>query len=264
MPAKARAALQGRFRLVEWYQKGLLLLSEWTANVGTRFARMATASTESRSRIGVGLYTIVDSARISGANHETVRRWLSEKEGIVPRYFPKEEKMLTFRELMEIHFIHMFRREGVSFQAIRRTAKVASERFDTPYPFTVKRFDTDGRTIFATMISEATDREVIEDLQRGQFVFQSIVRPFFRKLEYGTESEDVLRYWPRLKSGRVLIDPARKFGKPIDAKSGIPTSVIYEAVNAGGGQSPAIVARWLGIPIAAVKAAVAFELSPAD
>ena len=56
-----------------------------------------------------------------------------------------------------------------------------------------------------------------------------------------------------------MLDPTRKFGKPIDAKSGITTSTLYEAVRAGAGQSPAKVAAWFGVPLAAVTAAVAFE-----
>lgn len=216
---------------------------------------MVTQSTH----LGVGLYSMADVARLTGAHPETVRRWSSEI-GVVPRHFPGE-KLLTFEELMEIHFIQMFRSEGVSFQAIRKASQAAAQRFNTAYPFTFKRFDTDGKTIFATLIKERPRNVLIEDLQRGQYVFESIVRPFFRKLEYRGDSERVACYWPRTKRGRVVLDPKRRFGKPIDAKTGISTSTIYEAVTAGGGQSPAVVARWLGIPLTAVKAAVAFEKS---
>jgi uncharacterized protein (DUF433 family) len=211
------------------------------------------------SHLGVGLYSIADAARLSGALPETIRRWLCERGGVVPHYFPKDEKLLTFIELMEIHFIQMFRSEGVSLQTIRRTAKVLRERLETPYPFTVQRFDTDGRTIFATMMKERPKGVLIEDLERQQYVFRQIVRPFFRKLDYDTTDKSVSRFWPRHKRGRVVLDPARKFGKPIDAETGISTAAIYDAVTAGRGQRPEVVARWLGIPTAAVSAAIAFE-----
>jgi len=215
------------------------------------------------THLGVGLYSIADAARLSGAHAETIRRWLSESNGVIPRHFAREEQLLTFAELMEIHFIQMFRSEGVSFQTIRKTAKVLSTRLDTPYPFTVRRFDTDGRTIFATLVKERPKGMVVEDLERQQYVFQQIVRPFFRKLDYDTTDDSISRFWPLHKQGRVVLDPARKFGKPIDAETGVSTAAIYEAVLAGDGQKPAVVARWLDIPLAAVNAAVAFEKSRA-
>jgi len=210
--------------------------------------------------LGVGLYTLSDAARITGARPNTIRHWMANKGGIVRRHFAAE-KLLTFEELMEVHFIQMFRKEGVSLQAIRKASQKAAILYGTDYPFAFKRFDTDGRTVFATLIQEKPDGVLVEDLERGQYVFSEIMRPFFRKLEYRVENEMVARFWPRTKRGRVVLDPERKFGKPIDANSGISTSAIHDAVTAGGGQKPSTVARWLNIPIAAVKAAIAFEES---
>lgn len=213
----------------------------------------------SRTHIGVGLYTLADVARYSGAKPAVVRRWLSESSGIVPRYFPRNERLLTFEELMEAHFIQMFRAEGVSFQTIRRASEAAAKRFNTKYPFSVRRFDTDGKAVFATLLKASKSKPLVEDLERGQYVFRSIMRPFFRKLDYRGGDGRIARFWPRTKQGRVVLDPNRCFGKPIDAETGVSTRAIYDAVIAGGGQSPAVVARWLGIPPAAVNAAVAFE-----
>jgi len=161
---------------------------------------------------------------------------------------------------MELHFIAMFRSEGVSLQTIRRASMAAAARFSTDYPFSVKRFDTDGRTVFATLIDEEKDRVVVEDLKKGQYVFDTVMKPFFHWLDFGGEVE-VTRFWPMEKKGRVVLDPQRKFGKPIDAGSGIPTRAIYNATLAGGGQEPKVVAKWLGIPLQAVQAAIAFESS---
>jgi uncharacterized protein (DUF433 family) len=212
------------------------------------------------SRVGVGLYSLGDAARLLNAPRAKVSRWASPRERLLPRYFDPAERIITFAELMELHFIRMFREEGVSLQAIRKASQTAAQLFGSVYPFSVKRFDTDGRTIFATLIDrQRSGSQLLEDLQKGQYVFRSIVRPFFHKLEY--KGFDVARFWPRGKRGRIVLDPARKFGKPIDAQAGVPTSVIYEAVRAGGGQTPAVVARWLGISVSAVNAAVAFERS---
>jgi uncharacterized protein (DUF433 family) len=161
---------------------------------------------------------------------------------------------------MELHFIKMFRDHGVSLQTIRIASERAAAKFHTNCPFSVKRFDTDGTSIFATLQKESSDKVVLEDIARGQYCFEKILRPFFRKLEYG-RNFDLVRFWPLSKSGRVVLDPTRKFGKPIDSETGVPTQVIANALHAGGGQSPAVVARWLGIPLAAVKKAAEFERS---
>ncbi|HEV3340056.1 MAG TPA: hypothetical protein VG125_06855 [Pirellulales bacterium] len=65
----------------------------------------------------------------------------------------------------------------------------------------------------------------------------------------------------RVKKGRVVLDPERQFGRPIDAETGVPTSAVYDACRAGKGQDQKEVANWFGIPLSAVQAAVAFELS---
>jgi uncharacterized protein (DUF433 family)/DNA-binding transcriptional MerR regulator len=212
------------------------------------------------TRIGVGLYSIRDAARLIGAKPALIRRWSQESEGLVPRALGRDNELLTFAELMELHFIKMFRSEGVSLSTIRIASEKAAARFHAACPFSVKRFDTDGTAVFATLQEESTGKELLEDIARGQYVFAKIVRPFFRKLEY-SKNYDLVRFWPLSKAGRVVLDPARKFGQPIDAETGTPTQVIVDALGAGSGQSPAVVARWLGIPIAAVKKAAEFERS---
>ena len=209
--------------------------------------------------LGRGAYSVADAARIVGRHYNTIRRWLSPEGGIIKRAYDPTLQTISFSELMELHFIAMFEKEGVSFQTIRRAAAAAAKRYETDYPFTVKRFDTDGRTIFATLAREADKKEVVEDLKKGQYVFSNIMRPFFRKLDYG--KSDISRYWPMTKRGRVVLDPSRRFGQPIDEKTGIPTKTLFNAVQAGGGQTTKEVARWFGVPEAAVTAAVKFEKS---
>ena len=108
-------------------------------------------------------------------------------------------------------------------------------------------------------VSKRKKKVLVEDLRTGQYVFQTIVKPFFKKLDYG--KSDITRYWPMNRRGRVVLDPTRNFGQPIDEKTGIPTKTLYDAVKAGGGQSYKEVATWFDVPESAVKAAVQFEKS---
>lgn len=211
------------------------------------------------SHLGIGVYSVRDAARILGAHHNTVRRWLEPSDALVPRTFEPADHSISFLELMEIHFIKMFRDAGVSLRAIRKASRAAARRFHTDYPFAVKRFDTDGRTIFATLVREEDDEELVEDLRRGQYVFTHIMRPFFRKLDY--DSAEISRYWPLRKRGRVVLDPKRQQGRPIDSRSGVPTRALFQAVTAGNGQPVKTVADWFHVPEAAVRSAVTFERS---
>jgi len=165
---------------------------------------------------------------------------------------------MTFVELMEVMFVQMFRKEGVSLQAIRKAVDAAAAKFKAKHPFAVKRFDTEGRTIFATLRGKSEDREMVEDLAKGQLCFQSIIKPFFRKIEYRDDTE-AMRFWPLNRNGRVVLDPARRFGQPIDAETGVPTAALAKAVKAGGGQDVHEVADWFQVPLEAVKAAISFE-----
>lgn len=213
--------------------------------------------------LGVGLYSLSEAARLLHAHPSKVLRWASEREGLVKRVFTPSEHTLTFLELMELHFIKMFRDEGVSLPVIRQASRTAAKRFNTDYPFSVKRFDTDGKTVFATLIDKNDDGSgvVVEDLRHGQYVFDKVVRPFFKKLDYHTALDEVARYWPREKSGGVVLDPTIKFGKPVVAAIGISTKALYDAFKAQKSPNKSVVAKWFDVPLSAVNAAVAFEQS---
>ncbi|MBW3539242.1 MAG: MerR family transcriptional regulator [Planctomycetes bacterium] len=216
---------------------------------------------KSKEYLGCGMYSLGEAARLLRTHPNTLRWWTGDRKqatAVIRREFPGE-KVLTFSELMELHFIKMFRDEGVTLQTIRRAALEASKRFRTQHPFAVKRFDTDGKQIFATLIGRESEQEIVEELRHGQLVFATIVRPFFRKLDYG--DADVERFWPMEKTGRIVLDPMRRLGEPIDSESGVAVGTIIDALQAGGGQDPATVAEWLGIPLEAVRAALAYHRS---
>jgi uncharacterized protein (DUF433 family) len=221
------------------------------------------------SYVGVGLYSYPEAARIIGVKLPKLRRWVGKDQGtsrsaqsrhkpVIDRYFEDGQRVLTFLELVELLCVKLFRAEGVSMHLIRRAAEEATHRFNTAYPFAVKRFDTDGNRIFTTLREASNGEGVMEELGKAKLVFDTVVRPFFRKLDYHNNAE-ALRYWPLDHDGRVVLDPQRAFGKPIDAETGVPTGALYDAVMAGGGQGPEAVAEWFKVPLAAVKAAVEYE-----
>lgn len=223
---------------------------------------------ELKTYLGVGLYSFPEAGRVISVKPSVLRRWAREftyrdeiavrqHAPVISRHFGKTSDTLTFLELIELLFIRAFRSEGVSMQAIRKAAERAAIQFHTDYPFAVKRFDTDGKHIFATLREETSDLELIEELGKGQFAFDHI-KPLFRKIDYDS-GLDALSYWPLGHNGRVVLNPHRAFGKPIDNETGIPTEVLYGAMQAEGGQEPAAVADMFEIPIEAVNAAIHYE-----
>ncbi|MFQ5809752.1 MAG: hypothetical protein ACE5JM_09060, partial [Armatimonadota bacterium] len=69
----------------------------------------------------------------------------------------------------------------------------------------------------------------------------------------------ILRYWPLGRKKRVVLDLQRAFGKPIDAETGVPTFVLYQASQSGEPRDR--IAAWYNVPLAAVSRAVEYETS---
>jgi uncharacterized protein (DUF433 family) len=84
---------------------------------------------------------------------------------------------------------------------------------------------------------------------------KNIVEPSLKGLEFGKDL--AVRWWPAGKEDRIVIDPRRQFGQPIDAETGVPTSVLATAATAEGSVERA--ARAYRVPTAAVRRAVRFE-----
>jgi uncharacterized protein (DUF433 family) len=142
-------------------------------------------------------------------------------------------------------------------QSIRAASNFARKTFGNSHPFTFKRFQTDGRTIFAEVVESGKVEEdpSLLDLVKRQYVFERVMRPSLRGVVYGEAGE--ARAWRPRDNRYVILDPQRSFGKPIDNRSGVPTEVIYAAVKSEG--NPNIVARLYDLDLRAVKAAVAFQ-----
>lgn len=220
-----------------------------------------------------GLYTLQDAARYLKVRPAKVRRWVCgyafayggsshQSTPLIHTDLSPDmegDQVLTFRDLMELHFIAMFRSEGVSMPTIRAAAARAAALFGTDHPFALKRFDTDGKRIFATAEAETSlgtaPTRYVAELRTAQLVIEKAVRPFFRQLDL--KQDEIVRYWPLGRTSRIVLDPKRSFGQSIDSQTGVPTEALFRAVAAG--ESIATVARWYEVPVAAVRSAVRYE-----
>lgn len=201
-------------------------------------------------------------------SRHTVGRWLKGYDYEVagetrhsdplwqPDYATGDEQdfEVSFRDLIELRFVKVFRHLGLGLPTIRLCFQRATEMVSDPRPFSTQKFRTDGRTIFLQIIDSLGDAEVI-DLKRRQGVFGSLVAPSFKDLEFDA---DVVARWYPLGPARksIVIDPARSFGRPI-AGYGIATAALKDAIEAEG--SVDRVARLYDLPIQVVRDAEAFE-----
>jgi uncharacterized protein (DUF433 family)/DNA-binding transcriptional MerR regulator len=222
--------------------------------------------------LGKGIYSIPEAARILQMQADTIRRWVTgytfRRKGH-ERHSPPliqlstidgiNEVFLTFQNLIELLFIRLFYRQGVSLYTIRAAASEAQRDFNSNHPFAVKQFDTDGRGIFATLefkdVEGVAKSKVLKDLKLSQMVIDEIARPYFRNLEYSDLG--VIRYYPLGADKGIVLDPKRSFGKPIDEASGVSTHVLYEMARTG--EALQDIAKWYGVSETAVSNAIEYE-----
>ena len=124
------------------------------------------------------------------------------------------------------------------------------------HPFCTNRFATDGDTIFLEL-REKNQEVMLWDMKTVQRVFERIIRPFVRDVEFDG-GKIPRRWWPKGKAKQVALDPRRSFGQPIIFREGIPTQILARNVRAN--KSVKEVRGGLKSIPASVQRAVDFEL----
>jgi hypothetical protein len=223
-----------------------------------------------------GFYTVSEVARLTELEARQIRNWVKgytytrrgAKKTVKPlfksqaRYESETNTLLlSFPDLIEVMFVKAFLDKRVSVPTIRRVAAVARELLRTQYPFSVRSFATDGRTVFARIHEqecEHADRlpdEQLLDLKTMQQAFPSVMEPVLETIDYDDHGI-ASRWWPLGKDRPVVLDPARSFGAAITSRSCVPARVLYNAHL--GGNSARSIAHWYEIQEEEVDAAILF------
>lgn len=217
--------------------------------------------------LGIGFYSLSDAALLLGIPQRNIRRWLGGysfaldggRRDMPPLWTPELPEVddrleLGFRDLIELRFVRAFLDAGLHLHTIRNCLDYARECVDSDRPFSTRRFKTDGRTIFLESLERSGEAKLL-DLKKHQYAFKNVLERSFRDLDI--EDDAVARWRPYRGKATIVVDPARAFGQPIAAKSGVPTVVLADAVKAEG--SLARVAKLFEVAIGVVRDAVAFE-----
>ncbi|MCX7899524.1 MAG: hypothetical protein N2444_05495 [Methylocystis sp.] len=219
--------------------------------------------------VGIGYYSVPEASRLLKIPARNINRWLGgyahNNHGrlihIPPLWSPQIPRFgdrieIGFRDLIELRFVQAFLNAGLGLKSIRRCLDYARECVNDDHPFSTRRFQTDGRTIFLDTIRKSGDEELL-DLKKKQYVLKQVIEKSFKDLDI--EHDAVARWRPYNGRGSIIIDPARAFGQPIAAECGVPTVVLAEAVESEG--SVERVAEIYEAAASVVRDAVKFEES---
>jgi uncharacterized protein (DUF433 family) len=219
-----------------------------------------------KSLVGVGIYTVPEASHFTGIAAGKIRRWLrgrdytyrGEKRHAGPLWNSQiqlndGELHLGFRDLVELRVVNAFINEGFSPWRVRQGLTMSRELVGDERPLSTLRFQTDGRTIFLPVAEETGDPHLIDIFSR-QLSFRRILAPCLRDIEFERDLPARWRIGGPLK--RIVIDPLRSFGKPIDDETGVPVDMLAQAAIVEGSIEKA--ARAYAVPVRAVEQAVVF------
>jgi uncharacterized protein (DUF433 family) len=224
--------------------------------------------TSDDSLLGVGLYSVPQSAKVishalSGrVEGRLLHRWAQGRREVERNYAPligagrkiDGSDVFTFSELIELLTVAALRLKGVSPNTVRSAYKRLRHLWGD-HPFARERFRTDGIGIFP-----ARDDLQLEELSRGQFAIENVVRPILSDVSY--VSDRAVEFSPLGLDKSVVLNPARAFGAPINRQTGVPTYVLYSMRDAG--ESEQEIADWYGVAVDGVRDAIEYETALAQ
>jgi uncharacterized protein (DUF433 family) len=222
------------------------------------------ARVEQSQLVGIGLYGATEAARLTGATVSQVRKWLlgsrssiADREPLWSRQIANDDLGLTlgFLDLVQLRIARAFIEAGLSAQKVRRAISAAQTIKGHTHPLACSDFRTDGATVFLRFVQDDGEEKLIDLFKDGQFVMKKIIAPSLKGIEY--DADVASRWRPLAAAPRIVLDPARQFGAPIDEESGVPTRLLVAAVDAEGSIGAA--AKVYRVSEQAIRQAVAFE-----
>jgi hypothetical protein len=216
--------------------------------------------------IGLGLYTPAEASRLVGISAQKLIRWLHgycyRGQHYDPLWQPQIKLgdghvYLGFRDLMEARVADTFIQAGVPALRIRKAILLGQAVIGAERPLSTNRFRTDGREIFlkvTEMDSDGQAREQLLNLFRRQYEFASIIDPILKNVVFD-DAGAPMAWWPVGPAKKIIVDPRRSFGQPIDLESSVPVKILAKAGNFHGVEQAA---KSYDVSKAAVRRAMEF------
>ncbi len=195
-------------------------------------------TTLSDLKLGEGIYTVSEVAKLLNLPHQKVHRWISKywdsdlaQQRLKPYSWRIDRtRAVNFHTLVEMYIFMLLTDAGVAPKRILEAHRWLSKQFNTSYPFAsheiLANMQTDGKRVFF----EYAAGTVSLDAQK-QFQIE-FVKEFFRKLAFD-EGLLATRLFPLGRSNSVVIDPSRQFGHPVVGNTNIYPEALYGMYKAG-------------------------------
>lgn len=214
----------------------------------------------------LALYSMADAARIVRLSPATLRSW------VLGRHYPTREGdrqwnplvriadpracRLSFTNLVELHVLGVLRGKKVRVDKIRSALAFIRREMGTEHPLA----DVDTHTDEVDVYVEFFGR--LMNASQAQATLRPMVERYLTRIERD-ERGLARRLFPSTRTGDelgphvVVIDPERRFGRPLIAGTSIETSVVAERFTAG--ESWSDLAEDFGLSESAIAEAVRFE-----
>lgn len=231
---------------------------------------MTRATSQSVNLFETGLYTVGDVAHLTKINATRVRRWIAgysyrssgKSKSQPPVWEPEIPTIdgvltLSFNDLLEVRWVDIFRKAGVLLPNIRNAITELRDIYGVKYPFSTERVFADGMAIMIELEDEAGKKFFYEVSGSRNYGFWEVL---VQNLKVGyVFNEGIAEKWhpDENEFGRIVVDPAVAFGRPVVEGTRLDTGVLASAYAAE--QSFDLVGEWYGIDSDAVQQAVSFH-----
>jgi len=187
-----------------------------------------------RRRLYLPAYRVSDAARYAGVSPNTVAYWHYSTSAVGPALPGKERREpLSYLQLIEVAFVAVCRRLGMSLQRLQKTREYARQTLNSEYPFAELRWRTEGVHLLLRLHdiepTRETDTLIVADAA-GQMGWAPIISERFAEFDY-EDGGIAIRWHPAGRSAPIIIDPRISFGAP--TIRGIPTWAIRGRNTAG-------------------------------
>jgi uncharacterized protein (DUF433 family) len=214
----------------------------------------------------VPLYSVADAARIVRLSPATLRTWVLGRryatragerhwDALIRAADPRAGR-LSFTNLVELHVLSVLRGRKVRVENIRSATRFIRNEMETEHPLADVDTHTDQVDIYVEYLGR------LMNASQSQAALRPVVELYLTRIERN-EKGLAQRLFPQTRDTDdlgpklIVIDPTRRFGRPVVAGTNIETSVIAERFKAGEMWSD--LAADFDIDEAAVAEAVRFE-----
>lgn len=203
--------------------------------------------TPTSALLGRGIYDVVDIARLTHRDPQTIIGWTTSRVAKPALLEPHVPGVYSFVDLISLNVISELRRRGVSRRDILRGKEYLEGKLHTDRPFAHRGLATVGSSFFVELGSW------VDAGLGGQGAFEEVIKPLLEPIEF--DDSGLAAIW-RPQNG-IWLNPHIQAGAPCIEGRRVPTSTIASLVAEG--QSVDEVADDFDLSIGDVRAALAWE-----